>query len=104
MNEYNVLVAMFIQNYEKMTQAIERNVHWLNQLERINCTLSSLIDAKAHLDEISRFYIYNTLTIAMSFERKYDGSRLDEVESLKAYLETLKKLSIKRDDFKRSSR
>ena len=40
----------------------------------------------------------------MSFERKYAGSRIAEVESLKAYLETLKKLSIKREDFKRSSR
>lgn len=104
MNNNNILVTMFIQNYDKMTQAMEGNVHWLNQLACINCTLSSLIVAKDHLDEISKFYIYNTLTIAMSFERKYDGSRVDEVKSLKAYLDTLQKLSIKRDDFKRSSR
>lgn len=104
MDNNNILVAMFVQNYDKMTQAVAGNINWLYQIACINCTLSSLIDAKDHLDEISKFYIYNTLTIAMSFERKYAGSRVAEVESLKAYLETLKKLSIKREDFKRSSR
>lgn len=97
----NILIAMFIQNYDKMTQAIEGDTHWLNQLACINCALNSLIDAKDHLCEINRFYIYNTLTIAMSFEKRYANSRDPEVESLKSYLETLSKLSIKREDFKR---
>ena len=100
MNNNNILVAMFIQNYDKMTQAVEGNVHWLNQLACINCTLNSLIDAKDHLDEISKYYIYNTLTIAMFFEKKYAGSRVDEVALLELYLETLSNLSIKREDFK----
>jgi len=98
-NNENILVAMFIQSYDKMTQKLAGSNSEIDLINLVNSTLHALLDAKDALESIDRHYIYNTLTIAMSLEKKYQGSRIMDIIDLQNYLNELGNLSITKERF-----